>query len=294
MKKLIFIGAVLVFSACLGKTAMAKNCDVHGSDTMKAKMCEVINAEESLVDELGDYIDGACQGNNSDSCNSLRMRHGNLQNVHGRAHEENDSLEESDFQEMIEGAYKGKNKKDNGDKTCKTKDVDPELRDEFLDELDIGGIINGQDDGYYDYLGTNDETKAYDEKCNTWKTVWMEPDPANPGDFVKAPGPPVKISEKQAGLCITECKGKQTEVTAKGNRFKDELNEAIDQIGAASVQMAVYAPVFAAKAAFFAEQANGNDEPLCPPRSGTLLAIMEPQPVLLWKLHTELPRKCMT
>ena len=78
---------------------------------MKAKMCQVINAEESLVGELGSYVDSACpQGKNSDACNSLRKRHGNLQKVHGRAHEENDALEESDFQEMIEGAYKGKNK----------------------------------------------------------------------------------------------------------------------------------------------------------------------------------------
>jgi len=268
MKKIICLGGVLFFSVCAGQAALAKNCADHGSGTMKAKMCEVINAEGSLVDELGTYVTGACPpGKNSDACNSLRGRHANLQNVHGRAHEENDSLEESDFQEMIEGAYKGKNKKDNGEKTCKTTGVDPELLDEFLDELDVGG---GDAQGYYDFLGTNDEDKAEDDRCNNWKIVWMEPDPANPGEFVKAPGPPVKISEKQEGLCITECKGKLTEVTAKGNRFKDELDEAIEDIGAASAQMAAYAPQFTAKAALLAEQTNG-DEPLCPPRGGTLL-----------------------
>lgn len=267
MKKLICLGAVLFFSLWAGKAAMAINCDVHGSNSMKAKMCEVIEAEGSLVTELGSYVEGACPpGNNSDACSSLRGRHNNLQNVHGRAHQENDSLEESDFQEMIEGAYKGKNKWDNGDKTCKTTAVDDELLTEFLEEL---AIDVEESEGYYTFFG-NDENKAEDDKCNNWKIVWMEPDPDNPGDFVKAPGPPVKISEKQEGLCITECKGKQTEVEAKGNRFKDELDEAIEQIGAASVQMAAYAPQFAAKAAFLAEQANG-DEPLCPPRGGTLL-----------------------
>jgi len=271
MKKLFFMVTILTISVCLGATALAKvNCDAQqNSGSMKNKMCEVINAEESLVNELGYYVDGACPtGNSSDACNSLRKRHGNLQKVHGRAHEENDSLEENDFQEMIEGAYKGKNKKDNGDKTCKKIPVDEITRDEILfEDLEIG-IINV--DGYYDFFKANDATKSDDEKCNNWKIVWMEPDPSNPGNFVKAPGPPVKINEEQEGLCITECTGKQTEVTAKGNRFKDELDEAIDQIEDASAQMAAYAPVFAAKAAFLAEQANG-DEPLCPPRGGTLL-----------------------
>jgi hypothetical protein len=273
MKKTIVIVSIFIITVFWGATAQAKvDCDNQkNSGPMKSKMCEVLNAEESLVDELGDYVSNACpQGNNSDSCKSLKMRHGNLQNAHGRAHEENNSLEENDFQEMIEGAYKGKNKNDNGDKTCKTTAVDPDLVDEFLDDLDIGGIINGTDNGYYDFGGTSDENKATDAKCNNWKIVWMEPDPNNPGNFVKAPGPPGKISEKQEGLCVTECKGKQTEVTAKGNRFKEELDEAMDQIDAASMQMAAYAPMFAAKAAFIAEQTNGT-EPLCPPRAGTLL-----------------------
>ena len=155
MKKFLFIGTVLVFCVCWSKIVMAKNCDVHGSGTMKAKMCEVINAEEGLVNELGAYVDSACpQANNSDSCNSIRKRHGNLQNVHGRAHEENDSLEENDFQEMIEGAYKGKYKKDNGDKTCKRIPVDEITRDEILfEDLEIG-IVN--DDGYYDFFKANE------------------------------------------------------------------------------------------------------------------------------------------
>ncbi|WP_176761118.1 hypothetical protein [Desulforhopalus singaporensis] len=232
-------------------------------------MCEVINAEGGLVGELGNYVDSACpQGNNSDSCNSLRTRHGNLQNVHRRAHEENDSLEESDFQEMIEGAYKGKNKNDNGAKTCRKFPVDIDIRNEILfEDLEIG-IVSPE--GYYDFFKATDGTKANDDKCNNWKLVWMEPDSANPGSFVKAKGPPVKINEDQEGLCVTECTGKQAEVAAKGDRFKEELDEAIGQIEEASVQMATYAPLFAEKTMLFTEQQNG-DEPLCPPRGGTLL-----------------------
>jgi hypothetical protein len=89
--------------------------------------------------------------------------------------------------------------------------------------------------------------------------------------FVKGQGPPVKINEEQEGLCITECNGKLAEVEAKGNRFKAELNESIEQIEIATQQMAAYAPVFASKAEFFAEQANGTAEPLCPVRPDALV-----------------------
>ena len=90
MKKTIVIVSIFIITVFWGATAQAKvDCDNQkNSGPMKSKMCEVLNAEESLVDELGDYVSNACpQGNNSDSCKSLKMRHGNLQNAHGRAYE---------------------------------------------------------------------------------------------------------------------------------------------------------------------------------------------------------------
>ena len=271
MKKLILFGAVITICLCFATAALAKTiaCDTtHGTGTMKAKVCEMLNAENELLNELEIYVDDACKNKNSESCDSLMSRKDKLKNVQNRAHDENNSLEENDFQEMIEGAYKGKNKKDGNQKTCKTIAVDEITRDEILDDLEISIVDDG---GYYDFFKSNDEAKAIDDKCNSWKIVWLEhEDPAdNSSPFVKA-APPVKINEKLEGLCLTECKGKNTEVLGKRARFDADLDDAIEHINAASVQLSKHSQKFAAVAAFYSEQQSGA-APLCPPRSGTLL-----------------------
>jgi hypothetical protein len=271
MKKitLLVVSYYIFIGSCPLVSAKQVNCDqVHNSGTMKAKVCEVLNAEDSLISELEEYVETACQSKNSDSCISLKSRKNKLKNIQGRAHDENESLEESDFQEMIEGAYKGKNKKDGNQKTCKTVAVEDNSRDEILADLEIG-IIN--DDGYYDFFKTNDITKAYDDKCNNWKIIWLEhEDPTDiNSDFVKV-GKPTKINEELEGLCETKCKGKNTEVNNKRARFEADLDDSIEHINEATVQLSKHSQKFAEVAAFYVDQENGTD-PLCPPRPGTLL-----------------------
>ncbi|MDX1776036.1 MAG: hypothetical protein R3297_05610 [Desulfobulbales bacterium] len=271
MKRLNLLGTAIMLGLFFAAAVSAKTveCDnTHGAGSMKSKVCEMLNAENELINELEGYVDNACKNKNSASCDSLVMRKNKLKNVQDRAHEENNSLEENDFQEMIEGAYKGKNKKDGTQKTCKKIAVEEAVRDEILDDLEIGIV---DDAGFYDFFKASDEAKALDDKCNSWKIVWLEHE--NPADssspFVKA-APPVKINEEQEGLCQTECKGKNTEVLEKRARFDADLDDAIEHINVASVQLAKHSQEFAVMADFYAVQQNDSDS-LCPPRPGTLL-----------------------
>ena len=85
MKKitLLVVSYYIFIGSCPLVSAKQVNCDqVHNSGTMKAKVCEVLNAEDSLISELEEYVETACQSKNSDSCISLKSRKNKLKNIH--------------------------------------------------------------------------------------------------------------------------------------------------------------------------------------------------------------------
>lgn len=205
--------------------------DCHGDPgtPMKNHVCEVLETEDVMVDSATDMIDAACAGNSAKSCETARRRVGNLKLEIQKAHEENDALGEMDYTEMIEASYKGRGKeREPGEKSCQAKDVDPDARDEYLADLEIERANSNCSD-CLKYFSRQDEDKAEDNRCNSWKARVIDSN----GDRAGI----IHVSERQEDLCPTECKGKNNLVEDKKVRFQSTLNTSIEEMGLATAEM---------------------------------------------------------
>jgi hypothetical protein len=257
----------LVSLLCLASSPVwaIRDCTFNNSAPTKSKICELLETEEGLVTNLGDVVDSVCDGMSNEGCGRAKDRVAKLHKANQRAHGENDALLEDDFTELFEGAYKGKGKmKQDGSKTCTSKDVDEEALLEFLD--DLGGSEGIQDPGTnleesVEYFSARDQDNAIDPKCNNWKVRVI--DETGERDGV------IRVSERQEGLCPTKCKGKDQEVENKRQRFDEEIGEALEEMQGASEELALQSQYLRAQA----RSLTADPEKSCPPRPGAIINV---------------------
>ena len=233
MKNLIYLLTGLILS--LGLTSngwAARSCDYSGEDTdLKSKSCELVEAEDEMVVSAQDLIAEACADKkNSKSCDNASRRLGKLKDDIGDIHSENDALRETDYTEMVGASYKGRgrDRDDVGTKSCQSKNVDSVELDDFLAEMVIEDFESSCTDCQV-FFNAKDQDKAYDDKCNSWKIKVIDEGGIKDSTL--------HISEKQEGLCPIECKGKDTLVDDKRNRFRNNVNTSIDELTLASAEM---------------------------------------------------------
>ncbi len=258
---------LLAAAACLCLASppawAVKDCSFNNNAPTKSKICGLIEAEADLVTNLGDVVDGVCDGMSNEGCERARDRVGKLHKANQRAHGENDALLEADYTELFEGAYKGKGKKQqDGSKTCSSKAVDSEALGEFLD--DLGGGEGIQDPGTnleesIEYFSARDQSNAGDSACNNWKVRVIDENGERDGI--------IRVSERQEGLCPTECKGKDQEVEHKRQRFDEEIGEALEEMQGASEELALQSQYLRSRAQSLAADPGKS----CPPRPGAII-----------------------
>ncbi len=230
-KYMIILVTVLIMWSVYTPMAWAKkDCNFdENAPGMKAHMCEVLEAENDMLNNAAQLVENACSGNAGKRCESSMRRLERLKIDALKAHEENDVLEEADYLEMIELSYKGKGKKrDNDEKSCQAKTVDQEELTDFLNNLEVQAANSSCKD-CVKYFNSKDQDKAADNKCNNWKLRVIDEN----GDKAGI----INISERQEELCPLECKGKDKLVKEKKARFHDTLQTSIDELVLASEEM---------------------------------------------------------
>lgn len=266
MSKLLF--CVPLFTLLLGISSQGwavKDCTFDNGAPTKSKVCELLEAETGLVGNLEDTINNVCSGMSNSGCDRAKERVGKLKNANKRSHGENDALLEGDYTEFLEGAYKGKGKKNlDNSKTCNSKDVDTEARDEFLLDFSGGEVIQNPGENLPDsleFFKTKDKNNAFDESCNNWKVRVIDEDGERDGIL--------QVSERQEDLCPTECKGKEQEVENKRKRFDEELDEALEEMQSANMELAIQNQYIAS--VMVTAAADGENGGSCPDRPGAII-----------------------
>jgi hypothetical protein len=226
---LLLTVGLLYCGAANASWAAQKDCSQHDTSPMKQSVCDVLETENQMLGNAAEMIEAECSGKSSKSCENAKRRITDLQTEIVRGHEENDALEEADYTEMIAASYKGKDKeRDDGGKSCQAKFVDFEARDEFLLDMNVQESASCND--CLVYFSSNDSLKANDNICNNWKVKVIDENGEKSGI--------INVSERQEGLCPTECKGKEKLVEEKKVRFQNRLDNSISEMTIAATEMA--------------------------------------------------------